>query len=318
MVFAFDGTRPPRWLERRIHRGQAAGVILFSRNVRSRSQVRRMVARLQRIPRPAGLRAPLLVMVDQEGGPVRRIPGSPRRSAAELGAIGSQRAAYGDGRAAARTLRAVGSNVDLAPVVDVARPSSAMERERRAYGRYPLRVARLGRAFARGLRAGRVAATAKHFPGFGAARVNTDDRPVRIGTSLSRLRRGDLPPFRALISDGVPLVMLSTAVYEAIGRAPAALSRRTVTGGLRRLLRFRGVIVTDDLQTPAVRAIGGPGTLAIHAARAGVDIPLFARTYRGGSRAAAALERALRRGALRRGEAERAAARVLALRRRLG
>ncbi|MGI8730692.1 MAG: glycoside hydrolase family 3 N-terminal domain-containing protein, partial [Solirubrobacteraceae bacterium] len=88
MVFAYDGLKPPAALRRRIARGEAAGVILFARNVRSAGQVRAVVRGLQRIRRPRGLRAPLLVMADQEGGPVRRIPGGPRRAAAAVSSTG--------------------------------------------------------------------------------------------------------------------------------------------------------------------------------------------------------------------------------------
>lgn len=75
MIFAYDGLAPPPALRRRIARGEAAGVILFSRNVRSPQQVRATIRSLQAVPRPPGLRAPLIVMTDQEGGPVRRIAG---------------------------------------------------------------------------------------------------------------------------------------------------------------------------------------------------------------------------------------------------
>ena len=78
MIFAYDDLQPPPTLRRRIARGEAAGVILFARNVRSAGQVRSAMRSLQAIDRPRGLRAPLIVMVDQEGGPVRRIPGAPR------------------------------------------------------------------------------------------------------------------------------------------------------------------------------------------------------------------------------------------------
>ncbi len=127
-VFPYGGAAPPRRLEQRIRRGEAAGVILFGRNVRSVAQVRRVVRRLQAIPRPAGLDAPLLVLVDQEGGPVRRLPGSPRRAAAQMRTAGT---AGSSGAAAGRLLRSAGVNVDLAPVADVGRPRSALRRERR-------------------------------------------------------------------------------------------------------------------------------------------------------------------------------------------
>jgi beta-N-acetylhexosaminidase len=316
MVFAYPGRTPPRGLVRRIARGEAAGVILFARNVGSAAAVRATVRRLQAIPRPRGLRAPLLVMVDQEGGPVRRIPGSPRRSAAAAGAAGDG-AARADGRAAARTLRSAGVNLDLAPVADVARPGSAMEREGRAYGRRASVVTARATAFAAGLREGGVLATAKHFPGFGNAGVNTDDAATTVRSPLSTLRTVDGRPFRALIARGVPAVMLATAVYPALdARAPAALSRAWVTDELRGRLGFRGVTITDDLQTPAVAPFGSEARRAELAVRAGVDVPLFARTYTGGARAAEGLVAAARAGRISRAQLEAGARRVLALRAR--
>ena len=158
---------------------------------------------------------------------MRRIPGGPSRAAAQVRSAADARA---DGRTAARVLRSAGVNMDLAPVADVARAGSALEREMRSYGRSPARVASLATAFAAGLRAGGVRATAKHFPGFGAATVNTDDAPATVSASQATLRAVDERPFAALIKGGVDVVMLSTAVYparrRAAGRVLAALDRR--------------------------------------------------------------------------------------------
>lgn len=314
MIFAYDGLKPPAALRRRIARGEAAGVILFARNVRSARQVRRVVSDLQAIRRPRGLRSPLLVMVDQEGGPVRRVPGGPRRAAAAVSSAGQARA---DGRAAARALRSAGVNMDLAPVADVGRRASALLSERRVYGSTAARVASRAAAFVTGLHDGGVRATAKHFPGFGAASVNTDDAPARIGTSLATLRRVDLKPFAALIRRNVDAVMASTAVYPAVDDRPAAFSSRWVTGELRTRMGFRGVTITDDLGTPAVRAYGSGARRAVLAVRAGVDLPLFSSGYRDGARAAQGLLRAARRGDVGRSTLRTQARRVLALRARL-
>jgi beta-N-acetylhexosaminidase len=313
MVYAYDGVNPPAALRTRIRRGEAAGVILFGRNVRSAEQLRATLRRLQSIPRPRGLRAPLLVLVDQEGGTVRRVPGGPSRMAPQLTSTASARAA---GRAAGRALRAVGANVNLAPVADVARDGSAMRRERRAFRGHPGVVARLASAYAAGLAEQRVPGTYKHFPGFGAAGRNTDDAPVRISTPLEQLRRIDGHPYRS-IPRGVGLVMLSTAVYPALDPRPAAFSRRWVTDELRNRYRFRGVTIADDLETPAVAGYGAPSQLAFFAVSAGVDVPLFARTYRGGAQAAEGLVRAARQGRISRGALEASATRVLRLRRSL-
>ncbi len=310
MVYAYDGLRPPAALRRAIRRGEAAGVILFARNVRSAAQVRATVSSLQRIPRPAALDAPLLVMVDQEGGPVRRLAGAPEQSAARTP---GEAAARANGRAAGRLLRGAGVNVDLAPVVDVARPGAALAREGRTYGRSATRVSALAGAFAEGLGEEGVAATYKHFPGFGAASVNTDDAPARIATPLDELRGVDLAPY-AEAPDAVGLVMLSTAVYPARDPRPAAFSRRWAMDELRGRLGFDGVTITDDLMTPAVERFGSPGQLAYFAASAGVDLPLFAGDFATGARAYRGLLRAARRGRLDAAELQESARRVLALR----
>ncbi len=314
MIFAYDSLTPPPALRSRIARGEAAGVILFARNVRSAAQVRAVVRGLQAIERPRGLRAPLIVMADQEGGPVRRIPGAPARAAADVRDAAQARA---DGLAAARTLRGAGVNMDLAPVADVARPGAALEGERRIYGRSAEQVATLAGAFAAGLHAGNVRATAKHFPGFGAATVNTDNAPATIGDPLATLRGVDARPFEALIAGGVDAIMVSTAIYPALDERPAAFSARWTRDELRGRLGFQGVAMTDDLGTPAVRAYGSKVGRAVLAVRAGIDLPLFSSTYRDGARAADGLLAAARRGELSRGTLRAQAERVLALRAKL-
>jgi len=316
MVYGFAGTTPPADLERRIRRGEAGAVILLGGNVEGRSGARALVRRLQSIRRPAGLDAPLLVMVDQEGGLVRRLPGPPARRASELGRAGP-RSARAAGRAAGRLLRGVGANVNLAPVADVARPGSALARDGRIFGSSPGRVASVAVAFSDGLRAAGVAATAKHFPGIGAATVSTDAAPVDIRLSARTLRSVDMRPFRALIAHDIPLVMLGTAVYPALDpRRPAALSRRIATGELRGRLGFSGVTVTDALDTPALEPEGGIGAVAVRAARAGSDL-LIHTGYRNGTAAAAALRRAIAAGPAERDRARERVARVMALRRSL-
>jgi len=314
MIFAYDGLQPPPALRRRIARGEAAGVILFTRNVRSAGQARSAMHSLQAISRPRGLRAPLIVMVDQEGGPVRRIPGAPARAAADVTSAEQARA---DGRAAARTLRGAGANMDLAPVADVGRPGAALQRERRTYGRSSTDVARRAGAFARGLREGGVRSTAKHFPGFGAAAINTDNAAQRIDTSLGTLRTVDAAPFERLIEGGVDAVMVSTAVYPALDERPAAFSRPWVEGELRERMGFRGVSITDDLGTPAVAAFGSNRRRAVLAVEAGIDLPLFSSTYSAGAQAAEGLLVAARDGRLDHAALRAAARRVLALRARI-
>ncbi|HEX8064918.1 MAG TPA: glycoside hydrolase family 3 N-terminal domain-containing protein [Thermoleophilaceae bacterium] len=313
IVFGFDGVRAPRDLLRRVRRGEAAGVILFARNIRSRGQLRRLTAALQRW-RPAG-DPPLLVAIDQEGGVVKRLAGAPRRSPAELGRAGSEPLARAEGLDTARNLRGVGVNVDLAPVVDIGRPGRIMRAQGRAFSSRPATVARLAAAFARGLREGGVAATAKHFPGLGGARFDQDRRMNAIDLPAATLRAEDYAPYERLVDDGLELVMTSTAAYPALDPdRPAVFSPRILGGELRGRIGFAGVTITDSLGTESATRFGSPERRALRAARAGNDLLLFASSYAAGVRAQARLADALGRGALARAPFEASAERVASLR----
>jgi beta-N-acetylhexosaminidase len=315
IVYGFPGRRIPPRLLARVRRGETAGVILFRRNIGSRGALRALTRQLQAAALASPVHAPLLVMVDQEGGRVKRLSGAPRLSPAQMGRGGPGLAAI-EGRATAHNLRSVGINVDLAPVVDVGRPGSATRRLGRSFGSRPAAVAALGAAFARGLQGASVAATLKHFPGLGAVRADEDLLVQTVRESLARLRRVDERPFAAGIRAGARLAMTSTARYPALGGGVAMLSRRVVTGELRRHLRFGGVTLTDDLDVPALRGRRGPARLAFSAARAGNDLLLFS-SGSSASTAFAGLLRLAQQGRLGPAGLRAAAGRVLALRRSL-
>lgn len=312
IVVGVDGTSIGAGLRAVIGEGRVAGVVLFAGNFPNRAAGARLIARLQAIPRPPKLRMPLLVMVDQEGGQVKRLSGAPTASAAEMGARG---AAFSreQGSRTAVNLHDVGVNVDLAPVLDVARPGGVIAETKRGFGSNPVRVANMAVAFGGALQYGGIAATGKHFPGFGAARENTDFSAERINLSKEELRQIDEAPYERFLAMGGELVMLSTAVYPAFSDRPAAFTHSIVTGELRHRLGFEGVTITDALETPAVEQFGSTGEAAVSGARAGDDLLLYAKL--GSARTAwKALVKKLRSGALDRGEFEQAAQRVLRLR----
>lgn len=312
IVAGLSGTDVSPPLRAAIHSGSLAGVVLFAANFPSRDVGRRLIARLQAIRRPPALREPLLIMVDQEGGEVKRVDGAPSTSARQMGARG---AAFSreQGRLTARNLRDLGVNVDLAPVLDVARPGGVIAETERGFGATAPRVTATAVPFAEALQHGGVAATAKHFPGLGAAPENTDFAVQRIGLPKTRLRAVDEAPYPAFVAAGGEIVMLSTAIYPALSPDPAAFSRSIASGELRDRLGFEGVSITDALESVAVRAYGSPAKAGVAAVRAGTDLLLF--TDLGSAEAAArALAAKLRAGALRRGEFEASAQRVLDLR----
>jgi beta-N-acetylhexosaminidase len=313
LIAGFDGTRLPAGLERMVAAGELAGVILFAENIVSRERTSRLVASLQSIERPAGLEAPLAVVVDQEGGLVRRIPGPPTASAEEMGQRGAGFAA-GQARATAASLLTYGINVNLAPVLDIARPDSAIAAEGRSFGSDPAGVIAVGvDGFAAAQSGGGVASTAKHFPGLGGATTNTDLEAQRIDTSRAKLERADEAPFAAFTDAGGEIIMLSLATYPAFANRPAALARGIATGELRDRLGFEGVSITDSLDAAAARAFGDRDQVALTAASAGSDLLLYGdwRTAREINRT---LSSRLEAGGLDRAAFEDSVGRVLALR----
>jgi beta-N-acetylhexosaminidase len=201
IVSGMEGTHPDRGLLGRIRRGEVGGIILFGGNITSPRALPALIRTLQNAADEGG-NPPLLIAVDQEGGPVRRLPdGPPAHAAATMGARDGPAAVRTIGQSTARNLRAHGVDVDLAPVADVPDSASSFLRSR-PFGRHPALVASLATAFAQGLQSGRVAATVKHFPGLGTARANTDLRRVVVQSSRGELDRR-LEPFRRAISSGV-------------------------------------------------------------------------------------------------------------------
>jgi beta-N-acetylhexosaminidase len=315
VIAGFQGTRVPGELRRTIRHGGLAGVVLFRENLPSRAAARALIAEIESIRRPAGMRDPLLVMVDQEGGLVKRLDGAPAASAARMGAVG---AAYSraQGRATAANLGGVGANVDLAPVLDVARPGGTVAGTERGFGSSAASVEATAVPFAAGLQELGVAATAKHFPGLGAAAESTDLAVQRIDLPRRTLRAVDERPYRRFVAAGGELVMLSTAIYPAFSPRPAAFARSIATAELRRRIGFNGVSITDALESAAVRDFGGPAAAARAAAAAGTDLLLFT-DYRAGIAAGRALLRLLRSTPSARAVFETSGDRVLRLRRAL-
>ncbi|MGH3624784.1 MAG: glycoside hydrolase family 3 N-terminal domain-containing protein, partial [Sciscionella sp.] len=303
-----------------IRAGRAAGVIFFGENISSASQIAGVIRKLRQANQQSPVRTPLLLMTDQEGGKVRRLPGAPVHSARQVGQSAHAAAlAAATGTAAAHNLSGVGMNTNLAPVLGVYRqPGDFLDAAQRSYGMHASTVAPLGKAFITTQQKAGVAATAKHFPGLGAATAsaNTDLGPVTLHLPLPTLRRVDEAPYPAAISADVKLVMLSWAIYPALdAHRPAGLSRTIIGNELRGRLGFHGVTVTDALEAGALRPFGPAAQRGVLAARAGMDLLLCsARDVSQGRNVVNGLAGALGRGQLNRASFLAAVHRVTALR----
>jgi beta-N-acetylhexosaminidase len=322
VIYSYSGLTPPAELLAKIRAGQVAGVIFFSGNISSQAQLSKVAAELQRaaMSKSDPVREPLLLMTDQEGGAVRRLPGGPAKSEKQIGlSLHPASAARNAGRVAGANLRSAGLNVNLAPVLDVyRRAGNFIDEFGRSYSRDPAIVSQLGADFIQAQQGKGVAATAKHFPGLGAATrtQNTDLRPVTLNLSRSQIRSVDELPYRQAIAAGTKLIMVSWASYPSLGsRRPAGLASVVVQGELRKRLRYTGVTITDALEAGALRVYGGTARRAVMAATAGMDLILCSvQNPSQGIAAVTALTGAYRAGSLNRTKFRDSVRRILALR----
>jgi beta-N-acetylhexosaminidase len=322
VIYSYPGQTPPSELLQLISHGEAGGVIFFSQNISSNAQIASVIAELEQAnASPANpVRAPLLLMTDQEGGLIRRMSGAPLLSERQIGESADPAAAAAQaGSSAGTNLHGAGMNVNLAPVLDVYRsPGDFDDQFQRSYSTNPQIVSELGASFVSAQQDQDVAATAKHFPGLGAAAQSqdTDEEPVTLNLPLATIRNVDELPYKAAIAAGARIVMVSWAVYPALDPSrPAGLSPTVVGGELRHRLGFTGVTITDALEAGALHAYGTIGNRAVLAAQAGMDLLLCsAQDVSEGEQAAASLAQGYSDGQLAKPAFTAALERIVALR----
>ncbi len=276
LVVSMDGHTPSASLLDRARRGRIGGVLIHGSNFSSATQLTNIATKLQQAAAEGG-QPPLLIAVDQEGGQVKTVSWiPPTLSPPQMGDLGSSDTARRQGRKTGAALLGLGVNTDFAPVADVpVSTSSFMYQQGRTWSFESRKTSRLANAFALGLGDRGALATMKHFPGLGFAARNTDDFVVHIHATKSKLAPG-LRPYRHAVANGVPLVMLSNAVYRAYDRSHAAgWSRAIGTNLLRGELGFHGVTITDSLDGAANTRGIATNALALKVAKAGTDMLLL-------------------------------------------
>ena len=252
---------------------QVGSVILFARNYESPDQLARLTADIHGIRTP-----PLLVAVDQEGGRVQRFRAGFTRLP-PLREIGRRYStSRGDGLALARQLgwlmaaelRASGVDMSFAPCVDLDYGVSQVIGDRALHADASA-VGELAVAYMLGMREAGMAATAKHFPGHGAVAADS-----HVALPVDRRTwpdiEADLRPYRRLIANGLPAVMVAHVVFPEVDELPASLSRRWIDGVLHGELGFQGAVFADDLSMKGAAAFGDIGARGVRALAAGCDV----------------------------------------------
>jgi beta-N-acetylhexosaminidase len=320
VIFSYSGLAVPKALLQQITAGEAAGVIFYGGNISSDAQIAAAIGQLVQAQRQSPVALPLLLMTDQEGGEVRRLPGAPVLSEKQIGESSDPAAeASAAGTGAGQNLASVGMNVNLAPVLDVFYKSgNFIDQYQRSYSNNAQTVSACGQAFITAQQQTGVAATAKHFPGLGSATKSqdTDTGPVTLNVPPATLRCKDEVPYPAAISAGVELIMVSWAIYPALDATyPAGLSSTVVQSELRSRLGYQGVTITDALEAGALTKFGSDEQRAVLAAQAGMDLLLCsAQDVTQGQSVTSALASALDSGRLNSATFNAAIGRVNALR----
>ncbi len=280
MSVAFHGRAITPALESLIRDRHIGGVILYKENFDDAASLRKLIADLAGVARAAKA-PPLFFSMDQEGGPVVRIGRGATVLPSEMALAATPDPATSLRRAIAITtseLRDLGVNWNFAPVADVNTQPANPIIGNRSFGSDPQRVASLVAAAVTAYAAGGLLCCAKHFPGHGDTTVDSHTGLPELGFDRARLDAVELVPFRAAIAAGVPAIMtahIRVASLDATPDRPASLSPAAVSGLLRGELGFDGIVVTDDLEMGALRAVGSEAQAALAAAHAGADYLLF-------------------------------------------
>lgn len=255
-----------------LKRLQPAGVILFARNIQTPSQTWQLLLECRK-----HVSTPLFTCVDLEGGTVDRFRDvlGATSAAAEVFATNDPRLFCKHGEVIGENCRALGFNVDFAPVLDLAFEASRNVMSSRAVSANPKHVAAYGREFLSGLRAARVFGCGKHFPGLGEGRLDSHHELPVIEKSMKRFWEEDLIPYRMLAKQ-LPMAMVSHAAYPQVTKTnmPASLSKVWITDVLRKRIGYRGLIVSDDLEMGGVLSAAPVGQAAVEFVRAGGDLCL--------------------------------------------
>jgi beta-N-acetylhexosaminidase len=279
-VVYFTGSQYSPELENTIRQMNVGGILIFQPNVAGVGDVAQLINAAQTTATNSGAHLPLLVGVDHEGGIVNRFADNLTQFPGNMaiGATGSTDNAAAVAHAMAGELRAIGINMNLAPVVDTNSNPDNPVIGIRSFGSDPQAVARYGSAMIEGFQESGVIATAKHFPGHGDTSVDSHFGLPLVSKSLDQLWATELMPFQAAIHSGVDAIMTAHIANPALTGdpgLPATLSPSVLVDLLRKQMGFDGLIATDSLGMGALDQAYGVTQASVMAFEAGADLLMY-------------------------------------------
>jgi beta-N-acetylhexosaminidase len=270
LIMGFEGIEYSERLRVMLGSLQPGGIILFKRNLETAEQTHKLLSTAQK-----SSRTPMFLCVDMEGGTVDRLRDviAPMPSVSEVAHIGSKKLYRRHGCLIGEEVRALGFNTDFAPVFDLRCDASLSVLGSRTVSPKPKAVIRYTREFLRGLNDCKTLGCGKHFPGLGEANLDSHAALPVIDKKWKALWKEDLAPYRQL-RRSLPFVMVAHAAYPQVtgDNTPASLSKKWMSGILRKKIGYEGLIITDDLDMGGVLAAASIEDAAVETLRAGADM----------------------------------------------
>ena len=299
-----------------IVKNNIGGVILFDRNLGTPQEVHKLCAEIQALRHKTKDKLPLFISIDMEGGRVARLkaPFTQWPAAQKLGALDSTSVAFRFSMAMGAELRACGINLDFAPCVDVlTNPKNTVIGDR-ALSTDPEQVAKMASAIVRGYIKAGVIPCAKHFPGHGHTLIDSHlDLPVE-DADIERLRAVEMHPFKKVFRARIDMVMTAHIKFPNVDPEwPVTLSPLFIQQILRQELRYRGLVITDDLDMKALATHYDRDMIPVRALQAGCDILLYCNEPDRPPLALEAVRKAVNDGAVKTAQIDESYKRVLAL-----
>ncbi len=319
MIWSFSGHQLSKELQKMLRDYQPGALIVFRRNIKTNDQIATFNSEAQKYAKH-NLRAPLFIMLDQEGGVVSRLKTStPTPSALSLGRTGDAKFIESFAKTKGELLVQLGFNMNLAPVLDISNPEKDSFIGSRTFGDDPDTVAQLALAYAHGLSQSGILPTGKHFPGHGGTLQDSHRITAKKMSTLENLERRDLVPFKGFaaadFSGAVMMAHLSLPNIDPTG-LPATYSPK-IHQLLREKIGFKGLVMTDDLEMAGAIDQGDIGQRSIRAIEAGNDMLMVTGPFAHQKRAFKAVLAAVNSGRLSESRINESVRRILALKSKL-
>lgn len=314
LLIGLDGKTISPFAKKMIAENRVGGFILYKDNIKSVSQTVALLNSLKAANKESSV--PLWLSLDQEGGKVSRLPDEINKfpSAHELGALKDTQHTKEVGGALGLTVKALGFNMDFAPVLDIdSNPDNPVIGDR-SFGSDADTVINHGLAMMEGISEAGVTTVVKHFPGHGDTSVDSHYALPVVGKSMDELEKLELLPFVEAVGQNADAVMVAHLLIPALDKDyPTSISDKAINGLLRTGLGYNGVVVTDDLTMGGLLQDNEIGDAAVRAVLAGADLLLVGHDEKLQQRVLTALQRGVKEGSITEDRLDESLYRLLAL-----